>query len=328
MAKCLVVGGNGFIGQAIRRQLMETGRHQVYVLERYSSSAPLADGWLTADITSAESLAGALGDQTFDLVFHVASLAVDTGNPLEMVQVNLVGLANVLKHARDMAAERFVLTSSISAYGWFPATQYEAPLYQPVDEEHPIRCKDMYSSTKRMQEILGLTFCHQYRVPVSVLRLTFTIGPRGQGGGFFWRTFAEKLQAGRSVQIPHFSPHELCHYVDVRDVARMQVEVAEHPEAVGQVFNCCGPSPVHGREFADAVRRVVPGIEVEYGFPWSLAQGGSLAFDMSKAKRLLGFEPRYQVEDSIRNIKAWVDAGGLEADRPHHEPEFVGGVQS
>ncbi len=115
----------------------------------------------------------------------------------------------------------------------------------------------------------------------------------------------------RAEIVPTQTAEEMCHYVDVRDVARMFQVVAEHPLAVGEIFNCAGPSPIRGTEFIQIIQRICPGIQVEVGFPWSMAQGGDLAFDMSKAKRLLGFEPLYTMEQSIRSIKDWVDIGGL-----------------
>ena len=91
----------------------------------------------------------------------------------------------------------------------------------------------------------------------------------------------------------------------------MHLAAASHPGAVGQVFNCCGPEPTRGLEFAAFVEEPVPGIEVEYGFPWGMAQGGEVAFDMSKADGMLDFEPRYTVADALMSIKDWVDQGGL-----------------
>jgi nucleoside-diphosphate-sugar epimerase len=152
------------------------------------------------------------------------------------------------------------------------------------------------------------------------------VGPRGRGGGRGWREFAEALQTGERVQIPHFSPEELCHYVDLRDVGRMHIAVAAQPGAVGQIFNCCGPAPTRGAEFAEAVRRLAPGIEVEYGFPWSMAQGGEVAFDMSKAKDLIGFAPDFGLSDSLASIKQWVDVGGLAEEETAASEGFGAGV--
>ena len=168
------------------------------------------------------------------------------------------------------------------------------------------------SSTKRAQEILALTFYHQYGLPVTVLRLTAVVGPGGRGGGRGWRELAEKIAEGKSVQVPYFSPDELCHYVDLRDAARMHIIADEHPNAVGERFNCCSPGPTRGSEFIEIVERIVLGIKVDTGFPWSMAQGGEIAFSMSKAKRPLDFELQYTLADSIQSIKNWVDGGGLE----------------
>ena len=242
-----------------------------------------------------------------------------------MIGVNVCGLLNVLEWARKNPVRRYVVSGSVSAYEWYPATKFNAPDYMPVDENHPCRPKDMYATSKRMQELLALTYYHQYQVPTTVLRLTAVVGPGGKGGGRGWREFAKMLKEGREVQIPHFSPEELCHYVDLRDVARMHIAAATHDRAIGDVFNCCAAEPTRGSEFADMVKRIALGISVTCGFAWSMAQGGEISFDMSKAKNLLDFEPRYTLADAVRSIKDWVDAGGLDAEQVV-ERDFGGGV--
>jgi len=311
MTKCLVVGGSGFVGRELCRQLADRG-DELSVFTRSDQPGSVPGAWLKGDITKPETIHAALGDHRFDVIYHTASRAGDTGDPVDMVTTNLLGLTHMLIYARDTEVKRFVLSSSVSAHGWYPGAEFHPADYLPVDEEHPTRPQDMYSSTKRMQEILALTFYHQYGVPVVVLRLTVVAGPAGRGGGRAWRTFAEKLKEGKSVQIFHFSPEEVCHYVDVRDVARMHIVAGEHPNAPGEILDCCGPTPTRGSEFAAIVERLVPGIKVEYGFPWSLAQGGKIYFDMSKAKGLLDYEPEYTFEETLHSIKHWVDAGGLD----------------
>lgn len=311
--EALAVGGGGFVGSELCRQLTQRG-DRVAVLGMGAAPQGYAHEWIEADIRDSASVQTALGGRRFDVVFHLASHANDYGDPLDMVMTNIVGLTNMLIYARDTGVNRFVLTSSASAHGWYPGAQFHPADYLPVDELHPVRPQDMYSSTKQMQETLALTFYHQYQVPVTALRLTVVAGPAGSGGGKAWRTFAECLAAGKSVQIFHFSPEEICHYVDVRDVARMHIAVAENQAAVGEVFNCCGPTPTQGAEFAAIVQRLVPGIDVQYGFPWSLAQGGEIYFSMDKAKEVLRFEPVYTFDETLASIKEWVDGGGLQAD--------------
>jgi len=324
MQTVLVTGATGYVGREVVRQLLELGK-DVTALGRTKPDADIS--FIQADFTDAAALEAALDGKAYDCIMHIASLPGDTGDPVQMVRVNVNGCQNMLEFARKSGTKRFVLSSSISAYEWYPATKFSPPDYMPVDEEHPCRPRDMYSTTKRMQELLAMTYYHQYGVPTTALRLTAVVGPRGRGGGRGYREMAEKMAEGKSVQIPHFSLQELCHYVDIRDVARMHIVAGEHPAAVGEIFNCCGPGPTRGSEFAAAVEECVPGIKVECGFPWSMAQGGEICFSMEKAKRLLGFEPRYTLADSIRSIKEWIDAGGL-AEGTAGRETFGAGVRA
>lgn len=340
MDNVLVTGATGYIGSEIVAHLLRDGK-QVTALGR---TKPQRDdqrdirrdirrdvrhdiSFLKADLTDSDTLKQTLQGKYFDVVMHLASLPGDTGNPEQMVKVNVNGCHNLLEYARDAKIKRFILASSVSAYEWYPATKFNPPDYMPVDENHPCRPKDMYSTTKRTQELLALTYYHQYSVPATILRLTAVIGPRGKGGGRGWRKFAEDLAQGQRVQIPHFSSDELCHYVDIRDVARMFITAGEHEAAKGEVFNCCGPGPTRGSEFTEIIKSLVSGIKVECGFPWSMAQGGEISFDMSKARRLIDFVPKYTVEDSINYIKEWIDTGALGRDDMGGKESFTKGVK-
>lgn len=325
MEKYLVTGGSGYVGREVVRQLLELG-HDVTALD----SCPPDRGipCVQVDLTDNEALTNALGGKTFDRILHLASLPGDTGNPEQMVRVNVNGCLNILEFARRSGVKRFVLTGSISAHEWYPATRYNPPDYMPVDEKHPLRPKDMYSSTKLIQEILTTTYYHQYGVPTTILRLTAVVGPRGSGGGRGYRDIGKQMLEGKRVQIPHFSAEELCHYVDLRDVARMEIVLAEHPAAPGEVFFCAGPKAVTGAEFAQAVKEIVPGIQVEFGYPWSMAQGGRIEFSMEKAKRLLGFEPQYTLLESLRSIYDWVKMEGLIQDGLDKDSTYESGVQA
>lgn len=325
MDKYLVTGASGYVGRAVVEWLLDAGKEVTGLGDQITPDQDIP--FIQVDLSDSLAVKQALSETAFDRILHIASLPGDTGDPEQMVRVNVNGCLNLLEYARRVQVKRFVLTSSISAYEWYPATKFNPPDYMPVDEAHQLRPKDMYSSTKQIQEILTMTYYYQYRVPATALRLTAVVGTHGRGGGRGYREMAEQLASGKRVQIPHFSAAELCHYVDLRDVARMHAVLAEHPAAVGQIFICAGPEPVTGAEFVDAIHRVVPGIQAEFGFPWSMAQGEQIAFSMKKAKELLGFVPEYTLEDSIRSIVEWTKAGGLGEEHVAKDEAYGTGVK-
>ena len=187
MDKYLVTGASGYVGREVVQQLLDLGS-EVTALDLVEPDQNIP--FIKADLTDPVALEQALAGKTFDRILHIASLPGDTGDPQQMVRVNVNGCLNMLEYARKTNVKRFVQTSSISAYEWYPATKFNPPDYMPVDENHPLRPKDMYSSTKQIQEILAMTFYHQYGLPVSILRLTAVVGPYGRGGGRGYREMA------------------------------------------------------------------------------------------------------------------------------------------
>ena len=155
----LVVGGTGWVGEEIVSQLLKRNDNVTLLINNTKSIYKNVE-IIKTDITNNEQIKLNLYDKNFDVIFHIASLPGDTGDPRQMMDVNVNGLLNLLEYSKNSNVKRFILSSSVSALEWYPATKFNKPDYLPVDENHPCRPKDMYSSTKRMQELLALSFYH------------------------------------------------------------------------------------------------------------------------------------------------------------------------
>ncbi|MCY4525041.1 MAG: NAD(P)-dependent oxidoreductase, partial [Anaerolineaceae bacterium] len=91
MTRSLVIGGSGYVGRELLRQLGARDADELHVLGRSQPAADLPATWIEADVTQRESLRAALAGREYDVIYHLASLPGDTGDPLQMVTVNLLG---------------------------------------------------------------------------------------------------------------------------------------------------------------------------------------------------------------------------------------------
>jgi len=180
--KVLITGGMGVIGAEASRRFVREG-HRPIIFARHR------DEWLIRDIL--EEVDIELGDvldmaRLLDVIkrhrvthiVHAAAFvgAVSAANPALSVQVNVMGMVNVLEAARAFDIARVVYTSAKGVYG--PVLgEYGAPTYKPVPEDLPKNPKRIYDSAKLMAEQVGLYYQAHMGVDVVVLRFATTYGP-------------------------------------------------------------------------------------------------------------------------------------------------------
>src|ERR1700730_13992776 len=180
--RVMITGGMGVIGaEASRRFVREGYRPIIYARHR--------DEWLVRDILDKVDIE--LGD-VLDLprlldvikrhrithVVHAAAFvgAVSQANPALSVQVNVMGMVNVLEAARLFEVKRVVYTSAKGVYG--PVLgDYGSPTYRPMPEDLPKNPKRIYDSAKLMGEHVGLYYQANMGVDVVILRFASTYGP-------------------------------------------------------------------------------------------------------------------------------------------------------
>ena len=290
-ASALVVGGRGYVGRELCEQLFRRG-DRVTTLNRSLKPADVQYEWLQADITVKASLDKALANRRFDVVYHVASLPGDTGDPVQMMTVNILGLTNMLVFARDTKASRFVLSSSISAYEWYPATKFVPPVSMPVD-----RAPSLPSPRHVFQQqadagnpghdlLASIPVPHNRPSPHRRYR-TARPGRRSRLARICRETRRRKNRADPPLLSRRSLP--LCGLSRRGRHAHCRRRTPRLP--VGRYSTVAGPSAISGREFADIVRNHFPGVAVDVGFPWSMAQGGKIAFSMKKGERFDRFHP-------------------------------------
>jgi len=281
---------------------------QVAAFVRYTSRAslgslaPLASRLtiVAGDLTEFESVYRAMKDQEY--VFHLGALIgipYSFVHPREVVQVNTIGTLNVLTAARETKPRRIVLTSTSEVYGTARRV--------PMDEEHPLQAQSPYAASKIAADKLGEAFHRAYELPVSIARPFNTFGPRQSLRAVIPTIIAQALR-GERVFLGATSPTR--DFTFVKDTVNGFVRIAEVEESIGEVINLGTGQEV---SIGDLIKHIASllGQEIEVVTDEQRLRPGSsevrrLCCNSGKAERLLGWRPRYSLEEGLRQTIAWL----------------------
>jgi nucleoside-diphosphate-sugar epimerase len=241
-----------------------------------------------------------------DIVFNLAGQVshVDSmHDPLFDLSVNTTSQFSFLELLRkENPGARVVYTSTRQIFG--------KPKYLPVDEEHPVAPVDVNGITKYATEQLHLLYHEVYGLGATAVRLTNVFGPRQrltddlQG---FLPIFLRRALDDQVIAVFGEGEQERdCLYVD--DVVECLELAAAVPDASGQIFNVGNDERLSLAAIAATVVEVVGRGRVEH-VPWPPDRDaidiGSYFGDSSKAKRLLGWEPRTAFADGLARTVAF-----------------------
>lgn len=225
----VVTGATGTIGPTLVGRLLEAG-YQVRILARRQPQCSLFDDSVQvelADICDPAAVGHLI--QGTDVVFHLAAKLHIPDPPPELHaeyrRVNVEGTRNVVELAVTAGVRRLVYVSTVTVYG--PTD------VQVIDESAPARPDTIYSRTKLEGERVTLAAQRADGKPLAVvLRLATVYGPRQKGN---FQRLVQALARGRFVPVGDGRNRRTLVYV--RDAVGAMLLAAEHPEAVGQIFN-------------------------------------------------------------------------------------------
>jgi UDP-glucose 4-epimerase len=304
----MVTGGLGFVGSNLAIALAEGGADVTVVDARvptHGANSHNLEGAarnidvIEADVGDADAICEAVArvEVVFNLagqVSHVESMA----RPLFDLDVNTRSQLGFLEILREVGFQAVVVyTSTRQIFGH--------PRYLPVDEEHPVSPVDVNGITKWAAEQLHLLYTELYGVRATAVRLTNVYGPRQRLAGDlqgFLPIFVRRALSGEPITVFGDGAQERdCLYVG--DVVECLLLAARSSEATGEVFNVGNDERLSLRQIAEAVVDAAGSGTVE-AVPWPPDRDaidiGSYYGDSSKAKRILGWEPRTPFAEGIR----------------------------
>jgi UDP-glucose 4-epimerase len=317
MSTILITGGAGFVGAHAARKLLDAG-HEVWVLDYFHRYIhPIQPTFLEnthyrldvllkgAEIvygttTHKDDLRRHLGAIRPEYILHLAALPLanralkQTEEALETI---VLGTVNLLEVLRDMPPVRnFVYVSSSMVYGDF--TQV------PMPEDGAKNPKEIYGGMKLAGETLVKVFSQRYGIPSSIVRPSAIYGPTDNNQRVL-QVFVENAVRGQRIVAVNPDRTSL-DFTYVDDVADGMTAVLLSERAIGEEFNV---TRGEGHTLSEAIRilsGIFPNLEVETRIEGDGYRPNRGALDVSKARRLVGYDPQHSLEEGLHRYVEFV----------------------
>jgi UDP-glucose 4-epimerase len=313
--KYLITGGAGFIGSHLVESLVSRGDEVVVFdnlstgsknnLTRVSESIKFQHGNLfeksVIDNLIAESdyvvhLAAALG------VFNIIN------KPLESLKINLQG-SEIVFEACDKYRKPVLIASTSEIYG----KNDKASLNEEDDRiiGHPLKSRWSYSEAKAVDESLAYFYYLENKLPVRIIRFFNTVGPRQVGNyGMVVPRFVTAALKNEPLSV-YGSGDQIRCFCHVTDAVNALLLVMDSDKAVGQVFNVGNNSQISIMELAKKVieitgsKSVIEKIAYDKAYPSGFEDMQRRVPDISKIMQVLGWEPKINLDQIIKDIAAF-----------------------
>jgi UDP-glucose 4-epimerase len=312
----LITGGAGFIGSHLTERLLQAG-HKVTLLDdlstgRYENIAGLENHpglrFVKDTVLHTEVVERLVRE--CDQVFHLASavgVKLIMERPVQTIESIFQGTDAVLNVAARYR-KRFLLTSTSEVYG----KSEDIPFREDGDRlEGPTqKHRWAYAAAKALDEFLALAHWKESRLPVVVVRLFNTVGPRQSGQyGMVLPNFVTAALEGRELIVHGDGSQRRC-FCHVSDAVEALAGLMECPQAAGEVFNAGNHEEVSIRELAELVVRKTGSASLIRHVDYSLIYGGGFE-DMQrrvpsirKIHSLIGWQPRRSLDQMIEDVIA------------------------
>lgn len=312
--KCLITGGAGFIGSHLAEKLLERG-DEVFVIDDLSTgsienilhlrSNP-AFHYVIDTITNVPLLAEMV--DRADAVYHLAAavgVELIVEDPVRTIETNVRGTEIVL-HLANKKKKPVLLTSTSEVYGKGNHLPFREDGDLTLGPSNKARWS--YACSKLLDEFLAMAYFRDKKLPVIVVRLFNTAGPRQTGRyGMVIPRFVKQALSGQPITVFGSGEQTRC-FCYVGDVVWALAELLRHEAAHGEIINIGSTCEISIGELARRVQALVGNGSKVVHIPYEEAYGEGFEDmphrvpDITKNRRLIGFEPKVDLDGILRSV--------------------------
>ncbi len=306
----LVTGGAGFIGSHLVERLLGDG-HEVALLDDFNdfydpnikraniSSVQKEIAVHDVDLRDAGKVANVFRNGKFDAIFHLAARAgvrPSIQQPELYYDTNVAGTLHLLEAARASGVERFVFASSSSVYGAAKKVPFS-------EEEHLTQTLSPYAATKIAGEFLCSTYSHLYKMRIVALRY-FTVYGARQRPDLAIHQFTRKIHAGDAIdQFGDGTTRRDYTYID--DIIQGTMAALKYKGPMFDVFNLGESDTIQLKDLIAAIEKTLGKKAKINRLPEQPGDMPLTCAGISKARKLLGYDPKTKFEDGLPKFVDW-----------------------
>ena len=312
--KALITGGAGFVGSHLAEELLNKGC-EVQVIDDLSTGSIENIDHLkkhpqfhyVIDTIMNTPVMAELVDRC-DIIYHLAAavgVKLIVESPVRTIETNIKGTETVLGLAAKKR-KKILLASTSEVYG----KSNQVPFNEDMDMVMgpTTHGRWSYACSKAIDEFLGLAYYHEKKLPVVVVRLFNTVGPRQTGQyGMVIPTFVKQALLGHPITI-YGDGTQSRSFTYVKDVVAGLVSLMDHKNAVGNVFNLGHGKEITIEELAKLVKQLTgSNSEIVY-IPYDNAYEKGFEDmmrrvpDITKARNLVGYKPTLDIKEILTKV--------------------------
>ena len=312
--KILISGGAGFIGSHLAEKLLKDNK-EVFVVDNLSTGRLENIEHLKSNenfhFIEGSVLDEGLMKELIGKVEQIYHLAAAVGvkkileEPLDCLLTNIKGTEIVLKEAEKRKV-KVLITSSSEVYGKgdkVPFKEEDDRIYGSVYNNRWI-----YAFSKGVDEFLGLAYFKEKNLPVVIVRFFNVIGPRQVGRyGMVVPTFIKQGLKGEPITV-YGDGEQTRSFADIEDIINALVRLMAVKEAEGQVINLGADREISINNLAKKVKELtnssskITHIPYNQAYPDGFEDLRRRVPDISNARRMIGYEPKFTLEETIKKI--------------------------
>ncbi|TSC88507.1 MAG: NAD-dependent epimerase/dehydratase [Microgenomates group bacterium Gr01-1014_7] len=312
MKQILITGGAGFIGSNLINKLIEDPNLRITCLDNfdpfYNSKVKKENikpflknpnfNFIQADIRNFPKLKSKL-TKKFDIIIHLAAkvgIGSSLVDPKIYTEVNIGGTQNLLELAKQLKCKQFIFASSSSVYGVNPNVPWR-------EDDRVLMPINPYGFTKISGELLGQVYSKLYNLQFIGLRFFSVYGPK-QRPDLVIHKFTKLISKGKPITI-YGEGKTKRDYTFIDDVVSGIVATLDYSSSQYEIINLGNNEPVELLKLVQMLEKVLGKKAKVFKLPEQLGDPPITFADISKAQRILNYQPRTSLLDGLQKYISW-----------------------